>query len=223
MSTPFAQSLSAQQAKFAAVGLTNRYSSDVKRVVDLCLTIFALPFVLPFVLILSALVSLDGKSAFYTQERIGRNGKRFRILKLRTMVAGADAMLAAHLKADDRAAAEWQATQKLVDDPRITFVGRYLRKFSFDELPQLWNVLKGDMSLVGPRPMMPEQRHMYSGTAYFNMRPGLTGNWQVSQRNAGRFADRVEYDNAYAANLAFGLDVKLMLATVLVVFKGTGH
>lgn len=223
MSIRFFQRFPTLQTELTPIGQASIYTHGAKRVVDICLTVLALPFVVPLVLVMAFLVSLDGHGAFYTQERIGRHGKRFRILKLRTMVACADKLLEAHLKTDVRAAAEWEATQKLVDDPRVTSIGCYLRKFSLDEFPQLWNVLKGDMSLVGPRPMMTEQQSLYPGTAYFQHRPGITGNWQVSRRNAARFADRAEYDNQYAASLSFYGDMKLMLATAGVVCKGTGY
>ena len=127
------------------------------------------------------------------------------------MVIDADQRLAAHLAADPALRAEWDETQKLKNDPRITAVGRLLRKTSLDELPQLWNVLKGDMSLVGPRPMMPEQRALYPGRAYYSMRPGLTGPWQVSDRNETSFAGRAEFDAAYARRMSLRTDLVILL------------
>ena len=121
------------------------------------------------------------------------------------------------------ARAEWDASQKLRDDPRITRVGRILRRTSLDELPQLWNVLRGDMSLVGPRPMMPSQRSLYPGRAYFALRPGLTGLWQVSKRNEASFAERASFDDDYYRRLSFALDARVLVATVRVVLRATGH
>lgn len=199
------------------------YRRRVKRWIDVGLILLASPFVLPVVLLLGALVRLDGGPAFYTQDRIGRGGKIFRLYKLRSMVTDADARLAAHLAADPAMRAEWAESQKLKNDPRITAVGRLLRKTSLDELPQLWNVFKGDMSLVGPRPMMPQQRPLYPGRAYYRMRPGLTGPWQVSDRNAGSFAGRAEYDTEYLRRMSPLTDLTILFLTFWVVLRGTGY
>jgi len=128
-----------------------------------------------------------------------------------------------HLTASPAARAEWDSTQKLKNDPRITRFGQFLRKSSLDELPQLWNVLLGDMSLVGPRPMMTSQQSMYSGTAYYALRPGITGYWQTAGRNATTFEARAGFDTAYEADLSLGTDVKLLVQTVGVVMKATGY
>lgn len=141
------------------------------------------PFVLPILLILGFMIARDGGPVLYCQNRIGRGGRIFRIWKLRTMVINADAALEDYLASDPAARAEWNEHQKLRKDPRITPAGRLIRKTSLDELPQLWNVLTGDMSLVGPRPMMPSQTRLYPGRAYYRLRPGLTGFWQISHRN----------------------------------------
>ena len=114
-------------------------------------------------------------------------------------------------------------TQKLKNDPRVTKIGQLMRKASLDELPQLWNVLAGEMSLVGPRPMMPEQKNLYPGKAYYSMRPGLTGLWQVSQRNASSFASRADFDTSYAGQLSLRTDLGIIFATVGVVLRGTGY
>jgi lipopolysaccharide/colanic/teichoic acid biosynthesis glycosyltransferase len=134
----------------------------------------------------------------------------------------ADAVLAAVLTADPEAAAEWTRTQKLRNDPRITRLGRFLRKTSLDELPQIWNVFRGEMSFVGPRPMMVEQQHLYPGEAYFRLRPGITGLWQVSERNLTSFAERAAFDTRYAEILSFRTDLGIFVRTVQVVLKGTG-
>ncbi|MCK0093967.1 sugar transferase [Yoonia sp. F2084L] len=199
------------------------YEFGLKRAFDLACVLIALPFVVPVIAILALMVSRDGSSAFYCQDRVGRGGRMYRIWKLRTMVADADALLSDYLAQNPDAAAEWALTQKLKRDPRITKIGCLLRKSSLDELPQLWNVLIGDMSLVGPRPMLPEQMDMYPGRAYYTQRPGITGSWQVSERNESTFADRARFDTDYVANMSFAHDIKLLLATVRVVVKGTGY
>lgn len=199
------------------------YRRTFKRVIDVAFVLLIAPFVLPMVLALCVLIALDGSSPFYTQLRVGKGGRTFRLWKLRSMVPDADERLARHLADNEAARMEWNAYQKLASDPRITTLGLALRKTSFDELPQLWNVLKGDMSLVGPRPMMPEQRDLYPGHAYYALRPGVTGPWQVSDRNTATFAQRAEFDTAYERNVSFATDVRLLIATVGVVLRGTGQ
>lgn len=198
------------------------YRNGLKRALDVFLVLAAAPIWLPVVLLGAALTALDGHSPFYFQKRVGQGGRSFWLWKLRTMVPDADAKLDAYLAQNPEARAEWDANQKLKHDPRITWVGRFLRKTSLDELPQLVNVLKGDMSLVGPRPMMLCQRDLYHGNAYYNMRPGLTGPWQVSERHESLFADRVRYDNDYAATMSLATDVRVLARTVGVVLRGTG-
>ena len=199
------------------------YRAAVKRAVDVLLVLLAAPVVVPVVALLAGLVMLDGAAPFYAQDRIGRNGRRFRLWKLRSMVPDADAALAAHLAADPAARAEWDHHQKLARDPRITRAGRVIRATSLDELPQLWNVLVGEMSLVGPRPMMVDQRALYPGHAYYRLRPGLTGAWQVSDRHASGFADRARFDGDYDRRLSPMDDARLLARTVGVVLRATGR
>jgi lipopolysaccharide/colanic/teichoic acid biosynthesis glycosyltransferase len=189
---------------------------------DIALVIMAAPAVLLLVGICALLIARDGGSPFYQQTRIGRFGKTFKMWKLRTMVANADAALEEYLRANPAARIEWDRNQKLRHDPRITKVGQILRKTSLDELPQLWNVLIGDMSLVGPRPMMVDQQSMYPGSAYYALRPGITGFWQVSVRHESSFAERATYDAEYLRKVNFVQDMSVMLKTVSVVTKGTG-
>jgi exopolysaccharide production protein ExoY len=203
--------------------LTGLYELGLKRVFDLLCVLLSIPFVAPLIGILAFIVSLDGSPAFYRQDRVGRNGRIFRIWKLRTMQADADTKLQEYLSQHPNAAAEWELTQKLKRDPRITKIGAVLRKNSMDEMPQLWNVLIGDMSLVGPRPMMPEQEVLYPGFAYYSQRPGITGSWQVADRNECSFADRAHFDTAYISNMSFASDLQLLFVTVRVVVKGTGY
>jgi lipopolysaccharide/colanic/teichoic acid biosynthesis glycosyltransferase len=215
-----AESLAAAYSAPASEGL---YRRTLKRWFDILLILLAAPFVLPVILLLALLVRRDGGPALYVQDRVGLDGRTFRLWKLRSMVVGADQRLAEHLAADPALRAEWDKAQKLKRDPRITAVGRLLRKTSLDELPQLWNVLRGDMSLVGPRPMMPEQRALDPGRAYYAMRPGLTGPWQISDRNASSFAGRAEFDAEYARRMSLATDLGILLVTVWVVLRGTGY
>ncbi len=198
------------------------YDRVVKRALDIALVLLATPIALLIVALFCPLIMLDGKSPFYTQPRVGRNGRIFRMWKLRSMVADADARLGAYLDANPERRREWDENQKLRDDPRITRVGRIIRKTSIDELPQLWNVLRGEMSLVGPRPMMPDQQAIYPGTAYYALRPGITGFWQTSVRNESSFADRARFDASYLRELSFVTDFGVLLRTVRVVICGTG-
>ena len=186
------------------------------------LVVLTAPVIVPLVLLLALVVLLDGGNPFYSQERIGRNGRHYRIWKLRSMVVNADQRLAEYLEQNPGARAEWDNTQKLRDDPRVTRFGRILRKCSLDELPQLWNVFRGDMSLVGPRPMMPEQQDMYPGDAYYRMRPGITGFWQISERNRTSFAARAFYDERYEHDVSLRTDIWVLLQTVAVVMRATG-
>ena len=198
------------------------YRNGLKRASDALVVALSLPFVLPIVLLLALLVALDGGQPFYQQARVGRSGRIYAMWKLRSMEPDAERKLAEHLERDPLARTEWDLNQKLQKDPRITRLGRFLRASSLDELPQLWNVLTGDMSLVGPRPMLPEQQPLYPGRAYYLLRPGITGPWQVSARNRSTFADRAAFDTAYEQNLSFLADMKLLASTVRVVLRGTG-
>jgi lipopolysaccharide/colanic/teichoic acid biosynthesis glycosyltransferase len=155
---------------------------------------------------------------------VGRNGRAFRCWKIRSMVHDAEARLAELLETDLAAAEEWETYQKLDDDPRIMPLGDVLRRTSLDELPQLWNVLRGDMSLVGPRPVTaPElERYGASRSAYCAMRPGITGLWQVSGRNEVTYAERVALDVEYLRKMSLRLDVRIMLQTAGVVLRPTG-
>ena len=198
------------------------YAAGLKRAFDVFVISLAIIPAAIIILTFALVVALDGKSPFYFQERVGKNGRIFRMWKLRSMVDNADAMLADYLAQNPAAKAEWDLHQKLKNDPRVTRVGKIIRKTSLDELPQLINVLKGDMSLVGPRPMMVNQQDMYPGTAYYALRPGITGLWQVSARNSSSFATRAQYDAEYLRKQSFVTDVKVLFRTVGVVVNGTG-
>lgn len=199
------------------------YASFGKRLFDILAVLCAAPVVLLVLLPFMALIARDGGSPFYTQLRLGRGGKAYRMWKLRSMVVDADSKLNAYLEANPGARAEWDRTQKLKNDPRITRVGQLIRKTSLDELPQLWNVLTGEMSLVGPRPMMVAQKDLYPGRDYYALRPGITGAWQVSARNESSFAERASYDSQYLRRLSAKTDAGILARTVVVVCKATGH
>lgn len=199
------------------------YAATFKRWFDITFVLIIAPPVLLITIILAVIVRFDGGPAFYCQQRVGRNGRQFSLWKLRSMVVDADLRLERHLASDPAARDEWNLTQKLQHDPRITRVGKWIRMTSLDELPQLWNVLAGDMSLVGPRPMMLEQVKLYPGTAYYSLRPGLTGFWQISDRIGSSFASRADFDERYASRMSLLTDLAVLLATVRVVVCATGR
>lgn len=200
------------------------YRRAGKRALDLFLVLAFMPVYLPVIAVAACLLLIEGGNPFYRQPRLGLNGERFSILKLRTMVRDADKRLNDMLARDPELKREWDVSQKLKNDPRITPVGALLRITSMDELPQLWNVLKGEMSLVGPRPMMPDQLSLYGDPRhYFAVRPGITGYWQVDRRNESSFADRAEYDAAYEIELSLLKDARVLMQTVGVVLRRTGH
>ncbi|QBF31993.1 sugar transferase [Thalassococcus sp. S3] len=195
-----------------------------KRALDILLVLLTLPLSLPVILGCALILWVQEGRPFYRQDRLGENGETFSILKLRTMVVDADRRLEAYLAENPDMRAEWDATQKLKNDPRVTMTGRFLRATSLDELPQLWNVLMGDMSLVGPRPMMPDQLSLYGDARpYFAMKPGITGIWQVSARNENRFDYRATVDARYFLSLSLAKDVGILFKTVGVVLRRTGY
>lgn len=198
------------------------YGSGTKRLFDLLFVLAVLPIVFPVILVVAFFVSLDGGNPFFVQQRVGRDGRIFPMIKLRSMVVDAEGKLLEYLASDSQAKQEWEEKQKLTNDPRITLVGRIIRKTSIDELPQFLNVLSGDMSVVGPRPMMPSQREMYPGRAYYALKPGVTGFWQIGDRHATSFADRARFDSDYYNEMSFRTDVSVVLKTIKVVLRGTG-
>ena len=205
--------------------LKNKWPNYLKRLIDLTLTFIFGMLSGPFLLLIMALICLDSPGGiFYRQERIGRNGSTFKMWKFRTMQTDAEHALAGFLAANPEMKAEWDAKQKLMNDPRITRVGKFLRKFSIDEIPQLINVIRGEMSLVGPRPYFPEQREIYSGgiKLYNRVRPGMTGMWQVRGRNTTSFEERARLDEYYIRNWSVWLDIYILLRTGLVVVSKQG-
>jgi lipopolysaccharide/colanic/teichoic acid biosynthesis glycosyltransferase len=209
----------------AAEPLRERLRPALKRALDLfgaaaLLAALAVPLGL-----IALLVRADGGPALFAHRRVGRGGVPFRCLKFRTMVPDAEARLAALLEADPAARAEWEATRKLRHDPRITRIGRFLRASSLDELPQLINVLRGEMSLVGPRPVPEAELAACYGAAaehYKAVRPGITGLWQVSGRNDTSYADRVALDVAYVTRPSLREDLRILLRTPAAVLFRRG-
>ena len=198
------------------------YRRRAKRALDIVLVAILAPALVPVLLAIAGLVACGRGPVIFAQTRVGRGGRPFTLYKFRTMQTDAQARLARHLADDAEARREWETTQKLRRDPRVTPVGRILRATSLDELPQLFNVLRGDMSLVGPRPMLECQRARYPGRAYYRLRPGLTGFWQVSDRHRSSFADRAVFDDAYDRALSLLTDLRVLGRTVGVVLRRTG-
>jgi Undecaprenyl-phosphate galactose phosphotransferase WbaP len=197
----------------------------IKRGLDLALTLaLALP-VATVIAIFGILVTLgDGGQMFYASERIGRGGKPFKVWKLRSMMADGEDVLRRYLSENPSEERQWRANQKLSFDPRVTRIGALIRKLSIDELPQFWNILIGDMSMVGPRPILESQVHLYgkSFELYKTVRPGMTGLWQVSGRNHLTFAQRVNLDKYVIQNWSLWLDLYLLSRTVSVVLSAHG-
>lgn len=199
------------------------YAAGFKRIFECTLVLAMAPLALLLLAPAAAAVALDGHGVLLRQTRVGKDGRRFHLLKLRTMVPDAEARLRRHLVADPAARRAWDRDQKLPNDPRITRAGRILRRYSLDELPQLWNVLRGEMALIGPRPMLEEQCRIYDGEAYFALRPGITGLWQVSARNDCSFARRARYDTEYFHRCSLALDLWICGQTLRVLCAGTGR
>jgi Undecaprenyl-phosphate galactose phosphotransferase WbaP len=204
------------------LSLTTR--NVVKRTIDIVGASSLLIAMSPILLIMGVVVMSDGGRPVFGHVRIGRNGRKFRCLKFRSMVTGADAVLKHLLATDPKAREEWERDFKLKNDIRITPIGRLLRRTSLDELPQLWNVLRGEMSLVGPRPIVDEELARYGAdvTYYLATKPGMTGLWQVSGRNDVDYATRVSLDVSYAKDCSLLLDILILLKTFKVIFKRDG-
>ncbi|GBR35692.1 sugar transferase [Neoasaia chiangmaiensis NBRC 101099] len=188
----------------------------------IALLLFALVF--PVYVILYILIALEGGQPIYGHRRIGQNGREFNCLKFRTMAKNSDEVLNHLLETNAEAAAEWEETQKLHNDPRITRIGHMLRKTSLDELPQLLNVIRGEMSLVGPRPIVQAEVHHYGDNFeyYQAIRPGITGLWQVSGRSDTGYAERVQLDRWYVRNWTLWHDVAILAKTLPAVFLRRG-
>ena len=189
----------------------------MKQLLDLGVTVVRGVIILPLILMLSLLVRIESRGPiFYRDQRMGRDGKLFSCIKFRTMVPNAELLLQRMLKEDDEMREEYLKYHKLRSDPRITRVGHFLRKTSLDELPQLWNVLRGEMSLVGPRPYLPRESDDIGVTQgeILRVTPGVTGPWQVAGRNHASFSERVEMDAYYVRDWSIWLDIVLLARTV---------
>ncbi|GBQ33070.1 sugar transferase [Gluconacetobacter sacchari] len=195
-----------------------------KRAMDIVISATMLFLAMPVMLAIAVLVRRDGGAALFGHDRIGENGRVFRCLKFRSMAVNADELLKTLLANDESARAEWNETQKLRRDPRITRLGRFLRATSLDELPQLLNILRGDMSLVGPRPIVRAEIERYGDNIayYYATRPGLTGLWQVSGRSNTSYARRVALDSTYVRQWTFRKDVLILLKTIPAVLRHDG-
>lgn len=196
-----------------------------KRILDIVLTLIGGVLLLPLLFYIAVMVKASSRGpVLYANDRIGRDGRRFRMWKFRSMFTNGDAVLENYLEAYPEIREEYEATQKLKWDPRITRIGRFIRKTSLDELPQLWNVFKGDMSLVGPRPILLEEEAKYGDYywLYTMVSPGITGLWQVSGRSNTSYEERLQLVAYYVRNWSLWLDIYLLLKTVRIVFFGRG-
>ena len=199
-----------------------RFYHLVKRMIDVVLSLFGLVLISPFVVIIAILIKIDSKGpVFFKHHRIGKNGKPFSMYKFRTMKDGAEAMINDFTPEQLE---EWSENFKLKDDPRITRIGKFLRKTSLDELPQLSNILRGDMSIVGPRPVIEVELEEYGNDKdeFLSIRPGLTGWWASNGRSEISYPERCSYELYYVRNESFWLDVKVMFLSVFSVFLHKG-
>jgi Undecaprenyl-phosphate galactose phosphotransferase WbaP len=201
------------------------WNRGIKRFLDLTIVIIGGLIVFPFLLLIALLVKLSSSGKIlYKHKRLGINGKYFYTYKFRSMVKNSDELLSKMLETDPDMKKEWEMNQKLQNDPRITKIGRILRRYSLDEFPQLINILKGEMSLVGPRPIVDDEIQKY-GEEYeriFSIKPGLTGLWQVSGRNDINYNDRVTYDTYYLQSWSPWLDLWIIYKTFAVIITGKG-
>jgi exopolysaccharide production protein ExoY len=207
----------ADELRFSSTATTKPVGLTAKRLIDIVIALSAIILLAPLLTIcFAATVLASPGPALFRHRRVGFKGKYFQCLKFRTMVTDAPERLRKHLESNPVAAAEWDTNRKLRDDPRVTAIGAILRKSSLDELPQLFNVLSGDMSIVGPRPVTEEELVRYSGAenAYLACRPGITGLWQVSGRSSTTYNKRVACDSFYARNWSLTLDAKILIVTI---------
>jgi len=215
----------ALEITYPRTGLLRPGARNLKRILDVSAATLVGLAAAPLALAISLAIAFESRGPIlFSQVRIGRGGRRFRIWKFRSMAVDADEMLQERLERNHADALEWLMTHKLRNDPRVTRVGRLLRRTSLDELPQLWNVLRGDMSMVGPRPIVEEEIPKYGAALalYTQVRPGLTGLWQVSGRNDTTYRERVDLDCRYIRTWTLLEDLHVALRTVRVVMDGQG-
>jgi Undecaprenyl-phosphate galactose phosphotransferase WbaP len=205
--------------------LLNAWAQNTKRLVDILVSLVLGVILFPVMLAIGLLIRLDTPgSVFFTHRRVGKSGGEITVWKFRTMVANASQVLTDFFRDHPQAEMEWKSSQKLRHDPRVTRVGRFLRRSSLDELPQLWNVLRGEMSLVGPRPIVVDEIEHYEDgyKLYTRVHPGITGLWQVSGRGDTGYRERVRLDEYYVRNWSLWLDLYIALRTIWVVLRGEG-
>lgn len=196
----------------------------IKRTIDVVTSLLLMIVLSPGLALIAFLVRLDGGPIFFKQQRVGLRGELFRMWKFRSMVPNADQQLQLLLEKDEATREEWEVWRKFKNDPRNTRLGVWLRRLSIDELPQLWNVLKGDMSLVGPRPILPNEIELWGKAIeqYQEVRPGITGLWQVSGRSRLSYEERIHLDLRYVVNRSWVLDTVIVIRTIKVVFMSIG-
>lgn len=220
----FAAEPESASVPFPPFAISSSAAIYLKRWLDLVAALLLAPLVLLLIAPICLLVMLDGGKPIYRHLRIGRGGRIFHCYKIRSMTPDAEARLKTLLETNDPAREEWEGQFKLKDDPRITRLGRFLRRTSLDELPQLWNVMRGEMSFIGPRPIVPDELEKYGefAPAYLACLPGISGLWQVNGRNDTTYEARVAFDTRYAREWSLLLDVRIVLKTLPVVLKARG-
>ena len=205
--------------------LTKKISLFQKRILDLGLLFISAPITIPLVLIVSIIVKITSPGPiFYGHKRIGKNGKEFKCWKFRSMVIDADKQLEKILAENPEMRAEWEKDRKFSNDPRVTKIGKILRKTSIDEIPQFFNVLMGEMSFIGPRPVTTPELEKYGDKSDFilSVQPGLSGMWQISGRSDTGYEERITLDSYYIRNWSMWLDLWIIIKTIYVVVKGKG-
>ena len=198
----------------------------IKRLMDIVLSIIGFVFLIPIIIIIKFvyIINKDKDTIFFKQKRIGLNGKEFELYKFRTMIVNADEVLLKMISENEKIKKEYQYNKKLVDDPRITKIGKILRRTSLDELPQLLNIIKGNMSFIGNRPYLPREKEDMKGfyKDIIKTKPALSGLWQVSGRSSLGFKERLKLEKYYSNHYSFKMDVKIFFKTIYVVFKKGG-
>ncbi|MDE7391049.1 MAG: sugar transferase, partial [Treponemataceae bacterium] len=205
--------------------LTKNAARAMKRLVDIFLILLSAPLVIPLTLIVALAIKKNGPGpVFYGHTRVGRNGRPFKCWKFRSMCADADKQLEKILAENPEMRAEWEKDRKLTNDPRITKIGKFLRKTSIDEIPQLFNILTGEMSFIGPRPVTEPELSKYGDKSHLilSVQPGLSGMWQISGRSDTGYEDRIVLDSYYIQNWSIWLDLWIIIKTIHVVLKGKG-
>ncbi len=218
-------SKSVEISEMSGMAIDNPFNCRLKRLFDLLVLMLLLPITIPLILFISIIIKLTSKGpVIFTQYRVGKGGKLFKIYKFRTMHINAEETLQELIKNNPEIHQEWKTKRKLKNDPRITRIGKFLRKTSLDELPQFLNVLKGQMSIIGPRPYLPSEIEDIGEKSriILSVNPGITGLWQVNGRSNTTFRHRINLDCFYVKNWSIWLDILIMLKTVKVVIKCDG-